>query len=245
MARRAPPTPCSRPRAQRRAGPRLPRVLRCPAATWSRSPAPASSPPTRSGHARRADRARPGAPRGQRLFVLDPAQAVAGSSTRRPWRRPATGDRLDDLARRHPVPVARDPPGPGRGRGHPADRRRGQRRRPAGAAAHRADPEEQGRPALAGGPTSLAPREDAMAAVVGEAIASGRRSRAIYPARALQDARPTLVARAEVGEQIRIVPELPSRLFLIGADPRDHARAARLRRRAAAADPPARRWWRR
>jgi hypothetical protein len=65
-----------------------------------------------------------------------------------------------------------------------------------------------------------APREDAMAAVVGEAIASGRRSRAIYPARALQDARPTLVARAEVGEQIRIVPELPSRLFIIG---RTHA----------------------
>ena len=59
-----------------------------------------------------------------------------------------------------------------------------------------------------------------MAAVVGEAIASGRRSRAIYPARALQEARPTLVARAEVGEQIRVVPELPTRLFIIGADPR-------------------------
>ena len=65
-----------------------------------------------------------------------------------------------------------------------------------------------------------APREDAMAAVVGEAIASGRRSRAVYPARALTEAMPTLVARAQVGEQIRIVPELPSRLFIIG---RTHA----------------------
>lgn len=61
----------------------------------------------------------------------------------------------------------------------------------------------------------LVPREDAMAAVVGEAIASGRRSRAIYPARALRENHSTLVNRAEVGEQIRIVPELPSRLFII------------------------------
>lgn len=60
------------------------------------------------------------------------------------------------------------------------------------------------------------PREDAMAAVVGRVIASGRRSRAIYPVRALTEARDTLVARAEVGEQIRVLPELPTRMFIIG-----------------------------
>lgn len=60
------------------------------------------------------------------------------------------------------------------------------------------------------------PREDAMAAIVGNAIAEGRRSRAIYPVRALTEARETLVNRAEVGEQIRVLPELPTRMFIIG-----------------------------
>lgn len=60
------------------------------------------------------------------------------------------------------------------------------------------------------------PRESAMAQVVGAAVASGRRSRAIYPARALKEAPAALLARAQAGEQIRVVPELPSRLFIIG-----------------------------
>lgn len=60
------------------------------------------------------------------------------------------------------------------------------------------------------------PRESAMAQVVGRAVAEGRRSRAIYPALALREAPEALVARAEAGEQIRVVPELPSRLFIIG-----------------------------
>lgn len=60
------------------------------------------------------------------------------------------------------------------------------------------------------------PRESAMAEVVAEAVASGRRSRAIYPAIALQEAPDTLRRRAEAGEQIRIVPELPSRLVVLG-----------------------------
>lgn len=60
------------------------------------------------------------------------------------------------------------------------------------------------------------PREDAMADVVREAIAEGRSSRAIYPVRALTEARETLVNRAEVGEQIRVLPEVPTRMFIIG-----------------------------
>lgn len=60
------------------------------------------------------------------------------------------------------------------------------------------------------------PREDAMAFVVGECIREGRASRAIYPARALTEARDTLELRASVGEQIRILPDLPTRMFIIG-----------------------------
>lgn len=60
------------------------------------------------------------------------------------------------------------------------------------------------------------PREDAMLEVIRELVASGRRSRAIYPVRALHEARDTLRARVEVGEQIRVLPELPTRMFVIG-----------------------------
>jgi DNA-binding CsgD family transcriptional regulator len=60
------------------------------------------------------------------------------------------------------------------------------------------------------------PREDAMADVVRRAVAQGRRSRAIYPVRALTDARETLVHRAEAGEELRVLAELPTRMFIIG-----------------------------
>lgn len=60
------------------------------------------------------------------------------------------------------------------------------------------------------------PRESAIARVVAAAVASGRRSRAIYPALALQEAPEALRARAEAGEQIRVVADLPTRLFVIG-----------------------------
>ena len=61
------------------------------------------------------------------------------------------------------------------------------------------------------------PRESAMAKVVSEAVASGRRSRAIYPVRALQEAPDTLRARARAGEQVRVISDLPTRLFVIGS----------------------------
>lgn len=61
------------------------------------------------------------------------------------------------------------------------------------------------------------PRESAMAKVIGEAVASGRRSRAIYPVRALQQAPEALVARAEAGEQIRVLAELPTRMIVLGS----------------------------
>jgi DNA-binding CsgD family transcriptional regulator len=60
-------------------------------------------------------------------------------------------------------------------------------------------------------------REGAMAAVVGELVEQGRASRAIYPVRAWTDHRATLELRASVGEHVRLLPELPTRMFIIGS----------------------------
>jgi len=60
------------------------------------------------------------------------------------------------------------------------------------------------------------PSESAMAAAFNQAVQSGRRVRAIYPMRALQEAPAILVGRAAIGEQIRLLPEVPSRLAVVG-----------------------------
>jgi DNA-binding CsgD family transcriptional regulator len=60
------------------------------------------------------------------------------------------------------------------------------------------------------------PRESAMAKVVAGAVADGRKSRAIYPVRALHQAPEALLARARAGEQVRGIADLPTRLFVIG-----------------------------
>ena len=59
------------------------------------------------------------------------------------------------------------------------------------------------------------PRESAMSRVVGRAVASGRRSRAIYPLRALHEAPDALQARVDEGEEVRLIDDLPTRLFVI------------------------------
>lgn len=61
------------------------------------------------------------------------------------------------------------------------------------------------------------PHESELAATVAEQIEAGRRSRAIYPARILQEAPQVLVARARMGEEIRVVAEVPTRLVVLGA----------------------------
>ena len=61
----------------------------------------------------------------------------------------------------------------------------------------------------------LLPRESAISVVVGRAVASGRRSRAIYPLRALHEAPEVLQARARQGEQVRVIDEMPTRMFII------------------------------
>jgi hypothetical protein len=59
------------------------------------------------------------------------------------------------------------------------------------------------------------PRESAISRVVGRAVASGRRSRAIYPFRALQEAAGSLQTRADEGEEVRFVDDMPTRLLVI------------------------------
>ncbi|CAA9409911.1 MAG: hypothetical protein AVDCRST_MAG60-2597 [uncultured Nocardioides sp.] len=62
------------------------------------------------------------------------------------------------------------------------------------------------------------PRESAVSKLLAEAVATGRRSRAIYPMRALSEAPDAEQARARVGEQIRVISELPTRMFILGQD---------------------------
>jgi len=61
----------------------------------------------------------------------------------------------------------------------------------------------------------MMPRESAIAVVVGRAVASGRRSRAIYPLRALHEAPDVLRARADQGEEVRLIDEMPTRMLVI------------------------------
>lgn len=59
-------------------------------------------------------------------------------------------------------------------------------------------------------------REAAMVALVRDLVASGRRSRAIYPVRFLHQAPKVVHDRAEAGEEIRVLPDVPTRMFVIG-----------------------------
>ncbi len=60
------------------------------------------------------------------------------------------------------------------------------------------------------------PRESRVGQVLAEAMATGRRSRAIYPARALREAPEALAARAALGERVRVISEVPTRMFIFG-----------------------------
>jgi DNA-binding CsgD family transcriptional regulator len=60
------------------------------------------------------------------------------------------------------------------------------------------------------------PRESQVSELVAEAMATGRRSRAIYPARALTEAPDALRVRAGMGEQVRIISEVRTRMFIFG-----------------------------
>lgn len=59
------------------------------------------------------------------------------------------------------------------------------------------------------------PYEDELAASIAQAIRDGRRCRAIYPLRALSEAPGIVQQRAAMGEQVRLLPELPTRLIVL------------------------------
>jgi hypothetical protein len=60
------------------------------------------------------------------------------------------------------------------------------------------------------------PSESDMAVAVGNAVREGRRVRAIYPARAMSEAPHMLRMRAEIGEEVRVVPSVLTRLVVVG-----------------------------
>ena len=60
------------------------------------------------------------------------------------------------------------------------------------------------------------PAGTAMDVAVTEHLGRGRRSRAIYPARALEEAPQVIFQRASAGEEVRIIAEVPSRMAIIG-----------------------------
>lgn len=60
------------------------------------------------------------------------------------------------------------------------------------------------------------PRESRVSELLAEAMATGRRSRAIYPVRALNEAPDALRTRVGLGEQVRVISELPTRMFIFG-----------------------------
>lgn len=60
------------------------------------------------------------------------------------------------------------------------------------------------------------PSESRAGEIFERALRQGRRARAIYPVRALHEARSTLTARSAAGEEIRLLPEVPTRLGIIG-----------------------------
>lgn len=59
-------------------------------------------------------------------------------------------------------------------------------------------------------------REALVTEMLGKILATGRTSRAIYPVRALTEAREALLARAQLGEQIRVISDMPTRMFILG-----------------------------
>ena len=63
--------------------------------------------------------------------------------------------------------------------------------------------------------TWLMPRESAMSQVVARAVASGRRSRAVYPLRALHEAPEALHLRVDAGEEVRLIDDMATRLMVI------------------------------
>lgn len=63
---------------------------------------------------------------------------------------------------------------------------------------------------------AIRPREEAVNRFLSAEIAGGRKSRAIYPVRALTVDPDALRARARAGEEVRVLSDVPTRMFILG-----------------------------
>ncbi|MCW2765286.1 MAG: Helix-turn-helix, type 11 domain protein [Nocardioides sp.] len=158
---------------------------------------------------------------GSRMFVAPPADAVAMLLANEAEQAARARDRLDEISRAIPfLTAASVRPGPGEVHDlAPIDGELSSGGHALGLL-HALITQSKGDLMWLRPDQWRIPREDAMVKVVGDVIVTGRQSRAIYPVRALREAPEILVSRAEVGEQIRVLPELPTRMLIIG---RTHA----------------------
>lgn len=152
-----------------------------------------------------------------RVDVLRPDQALVGALTREVEAAELARDRLDDLAGAvHLFAAAGTRPGPG----EVQDLRSLDGELSSGGNALElltAMIEQSRGDLLFLRPDAwLMPRESAMSQVVARAVESGRRSRAVYPLRALHEAPEVLHLRVDAGEEVRLIDDLPTRLMVIG-----------------------------
>lgn len=153
---------------------------------------------------------------GGHLDVLPLAQVVSAAIGREAAATVRTRDRLDDLARSIEfLTAARSRPGPGEVEelgGIDGEVSKGGN---ALALLTSLIESSKGDLLFLRPDTWAMPRESAISRVVGRAVASGRRSRAIYPFRALAEVPEVLHARRDEGEEVRVIDAMPTRLFVI------------------------------
>ena len=152
-----------------------------------------------------------------RLRVLPLPEVVARALAREAAATVRTRERLDDLAAAIPLLVAAGSrPGPGEVEGLGAIDGEVSAGGNALALLTALIEQSKGDLLFLRPDTWAMPRESAISRVVGRAVASGRRSRAIYPVRAAREAPDALRARAAEGEEVRVIDDLPTRLLVIG-----------------------------
>jgi hypothetical protein len=152
-----------------------------------------------------------------RLVVLRTDQALAAAISREAAAADLARDRLDDLASAVPLLVAAGTrPGPGEVEDvHALDGELSS----GGNALEllTAMIEQSSGDLLFLRPDAwMMPRESAISKVVASAVSSGRRSRAVYPLRALHESPEALHLRVDAGEEVRLIDDLPTRLMIIG-----------------------------
>jgi hypothetical protein len=149
--------------------------------------------------------------------VLRADQALAAAISREAAIADRARDRLDDLAGAVPLLVAAGTrPGPGEVEDvHPLD---GELSSGGNALELLTSMIEQSRGDLLflRPDAWLMPRESAISQVVARTVASGRRSRAVYPLRVLHESPEVLQTRTDAGEEVRLIDDLPTRLMIIG-----------------------------